>query len=243
MRPTGQLITGIMALLMLVVPQAANPQVALATGVCPDPSWDRTTNWASSAEDGARVEWQLRTLDAPDWADDGHANTTLWVGTDGDISSFWVEVGVTDGYHGQNLYTYYMAYAWPPNNYIDYRIGGIAPVLGHVPQLRVFWVSGTVWRAEVYDPPNTTGISVSGNDFPVDEWHVGAEYTCPNDDQINKTYIVTNQFRRKSDGSWLNAPNGSLSPSGNPGAGIFWCSSPRTARFYLHSSIPVTGCS
>lgn len=62
---------------------------------------------------GAKMEWRARTLVASDWSASyqGFAAEVLWVGTD-DLSpsTKWVEAGVTQGWEGSNILTFYTAH-------------------------------------------------------------------------------------------------------------------------------------
>jgi hypothetical protein len=237
----------LLALPILAADATLRGSVALAVPQCPttrDYEIDRAD--ASVSYNGAHASWELRTLGAPDYADGGHANTTLWLGTNGNIANTWVEVGATKGWKGANLYRFYAAHRYLSGGtyyYSDYLIGGVLPVIGHEAKFEVA-TSGTSYVARVTD--TTTGSTDAyffGNHAgPQDEWNVGAEYTCPTQSRIDKTYVYLNAYRRASDGAWLSASSGSLVKSGNSGTGMAWCISPVTFRFWVHSGIPTSGC-
>jgi hypothetical protein len=242
-RILAYLLPLVLAVTALAAPASPLVRFAAAVPICPTGQKyeiDRST--PSVAADGARAEWQLRAVNAPDWADGGHTNTTVWLNTNNDPIQ-WVEVGVTHGWYGSNTYTFYAAHKWwngSQYQYMDYKIGKPA-TLGRVVTFSVY-KSGSNFRGDVTDSAGTAGIAFSSHALPVPHYDVGAEYTCPGTSRVDKSYTATNQFRRSSDGVWQNASSGTLHPSGISGTGISWCVQPITFRFWVHSQTSTTGC-
>ncbi len=52
----------------------------------------------------------------------GHINQTLWSYSDSPCS-YWQELGLTQGYHGQVAYLWYWAYDTPGGGYSDFPVG------------------------------------------------------------------------------------------------------------------------
>ena len=187
----------------------------------------------------------MRTLDAPDWAQNGHTNTTVWMGTDNDPGA-WVEVGVTDGFHGANVYKFYSAHQYwdaaiQMYVYDDVTIGK-TPVLGRDTTFTVRQTA-TSFRGEAGDIDGTSGVGWSHHALPVADYDIGVEYTCRENARADKHFVMMNQYRRDSDGSWVSPTLGTLLPSGNAGTNIVWCTQPRTSRFWVHSVTPTGSCS
>ena len=227
------------------VPFVGNAPIRpVLAAACPTPqSYEYDSADPAPAIDGARAEWKLRALDATDWAGGGHTNTTVWLTTNDASGNQWVEVGVTDGYRGENTYTFYSAHRYWTGTmykYQDVKIGKAAN-LGTVVQFKVYW-NGSNFRGDVIDPNGSAGIGWSGNALPASAYVIGAEYTCPGTARVDRTYTLTNQYRRVVDGLWVNATNGSLIPSGNANTGILWCTQPVFFRFWVNSQISTTEC-
>jgi hypothetical protein len=182
---------------------------------------------------GAKAYWVLRTLFAWDWADGGHANTALWVGTDNkDAGNTWVEAGVTHGYQHLNVYTFYSANQTVGGSYSAARFT-MTPFTGTPAYFRGYQTSSTVYRTEVTFNGHAESIAWGGHSANTVNYSVGLEATCLNN-QINRTYTSTNSFLKKSDGNWSDPIDGSLVVQAGA---IGWCSKPISFRYYLNSSI------
>lgn len=198
-----------------------------------------------AGSNGARMTWLARITNAPDYASGGFASQVLWVGTNGDqADDSWVEVGVTHGFAGANVWTFYSARAINSASYDEYRYTTMTPAVGVA--YRFIGRSGTngYW-GEIQRVSTGATISKfwSGNATPTVNYSGGLEATC-NTGRVDRTYVSVNQFRRSSDGVYVNIDNGTLTDlTTDPDAGTAWCAQPTRFRYWLNSSIDPTLCS
>jgi len=188
--------------------------------------------------------WKLATLDATDWSSSGFASEVLWVGTNSDPTheypNVWVEVGVTNGWEGQDVYTYYAVMGNDDyGEYAEGRITSITPQVGTTHTFSGYSIPGPSLYIVSVD---TTTITFSPH-APNTMWvQGGLESTCDNS-RVDNTYVSSVKYRRKSDAVWRNATQGTLGKIPANGVGVVaWCTSPTKFRYSLHSQIPL-GCS
>ncbi len=193
----------------------------------------------SVVSDGGRMTWALRDLHADDWAAGGFASEVLWVGTDSDPNrsnpNTWVEVGVTHGWQGQNVYTYYLARG-DGALYSEARITSITPQVGAIHTFSGFRTSGpSLYNVSI----DTTAITLSPH-VPDTKWFQGGlESTCDSS-RVDNTYVSLIRQRRESDAYWLPVSQGSLGKEPSNGVGsVAWCTNPSSFRYSLHSQVPL----
>jgi hypothetical protein len=86
------------------------------------------------AATGARLKWKARRLFAQDWAVRGFAAEVLWVGTDNkQADDAWVEVGVSHGFGGADVFRFYTAHMTDAGNYEERTYATIFPQIGTRP--------------------------------------------------------------------------------------------------------------
>ncbi|MFY9580444.1 MAG: hypothetical protein WAQ33_14105 [Gaiellaceae bacterium] len=201
---------------------------------------DHVVGFASTA-DSAKASWVLRQLGATDWASGGHTNQTIWVGTDNSPVTFtWVEIGATQGFHSQNVYTYYTADAIRyPYAYHDLRITSQTPSYGVTHTFigtASFPAAGFFMLID-----NNQFYEWYGHSQPVPEYAVGFETTCGESAQVNRTFVSNLYTRRYSDYAWIQSDHGSLESAGSAGY-IAWCSQPYSFRHWLNTTIDSSIC-
>jgi hypothetical protein len=226
---------------------------ATSCGRFPTKTWRVETSDPHFVADGGRGEWVLRDMYARDWNRDpwGHGTEGftaqgLWVGTNGQSSkhsNYFVEVGVTQGYDGKNVYTYYTAAIDGGGGFAEERITDITPTKGTLHRFSVFR------RDPALGPGYWAAIDGIGyflwedNSGSSNDWSMGYEITCGEAARINRTNVSLNQFRRMSDGVWHDATSAEVeSDAGSIGGGFAWCSYPTNFRYYIRSELDPTVC-
>jgi hypothetical protein len=215
------------------------PAVARAAA-CPK-VWATDVANAQTTADGGAATWRLRTLSATDWATNGFAAQVLWVGTDSTAFGLgkWVEVGVTKGWAGQNLYTYYTANGnHVTGEYHESRITTITPTVNTTHTFRsVYLGSPSLWAAQI----DSTSVSVSPFG-PSTKWvEAGLESTC-NQSRVDNTYVSAFQYRASSDHTYKNFNNGDLLENTQAPAKVAWCTT--NVRFhYALNTVRTYDCS
>jgi hypothetical protein len=166
-----------------------------------------------------------------------------WVATGGDdVEQEWVEVGATQGWRGEDLYTYYTAHGFDRGEaYGENKITAITPVLGTTHRFSAFWDGTGTWYWVAIDG---TAYGDWGNHLPYsNEYQIGFEATCGNDERtkVNRTYVSENQFRRATGSlAWTTPDNGNIMSL--TAGGIGWCNQPVTFRYWLRSDIDTSVC-
>lgn len=193
--------------------------------------------------DGARMWWRYRRLEADDWNAwyEGFASQVLWVGTNGQqADDVFVEVGITHGYKGQNIRTAYSAHRSSSGTYVEARFN-FSLILDKNYRFTVEPSSlPDRYNAKIWDGSSTYTLGWNGHTAPVVNYSGGPEATC-HTSQINRTYVSVNNYRRLSDGSFLQINNGTL-VTFPLGASLFWCDQPVTFRYYLNPSNSPNDC-
>ncbi len=193
--------------------------------------------------DGARETWTIRTLSATDTAAGGFASEVLWVGTNGQgADSTWVEVGVTDGWEGSNVTTFYSAHG-TPSTYDELDFFGYTPVVGQTWTFTVRDYTNVISGAYVAEITRGSSYEATwwnGHSPNTSDLSGGLESTC-NNSRIDKTYVSNIWYRNKATKAYALINNGSLVDQSSEG-GIAWCTSPTKFRYYLHSSTGTTLC-
>lgn len=201
-----------------------------------------TDHTPQQSADGARMSWVYRTLNATDIPKLGYASQVMWVGTNGsDASSFFVEVGITHGWQGQNLRTAYTAH-WPVGGGYQEARFNFGLVLNATYQFTV-QPSTLIGRynSVISYGGSTWTLGWNSHNPPVVNYSGGPEAKC-NTSQINRTYVSVNRYRRASDGAFVTINNGTKTNFSN-GAHLLWCSQPVTFRYYLNPSNSPNDCS
>jgi len=180
-------------------------------------------------------------MTAPDAASGGFTAQLILAGTNFyDTSQDWVELGATQGWQGQNIYTYYTAQGSASGGYSEQRITAITPSYGTTHRFAAFQRLGL---PEYWASIDSNGYwSWPGKSPNTVAYLGGHETTCGEQAKVNRTYVSENEFRRLSDGVWVSAANGQLnSPQGY--GSIAWCSSPVTFRHWMRSDLDPSLCS
>lgn len=211
------------------------PALASACGVKYEAGADLHTTVAA---DGAKMVWKARPLSASDWASNGFASEVMWVGTDGqDPSVTWVEAGATHGWKGSPDLTFYTAhgdYSVNPHIYNDWEWTTPTVVLGTTYTFTGFADATGQYRTTV-NAPNGNSHDWPGHNPNTVYWTGGSESTCGAPSVISRTFVSVDQYRRKSDHVYVNAPSGSLFDVDADG-GSAWCTSPVTFRYWMNDS-------
>lgn len=189
----------------------------------------------------AQTKIMMRGAVAYDWNIDGggHTGAKIWV-LDSATPDAFVEVGFVRGWEGADVYRYYTANAHMPygNDYLETLL---------TPNLT--WVRNTATTfsgdsdghisLQTYDGQTATGYW-SGHSNPIVDYQVGGESTsvCS---RLDTTYVVTNQYRRISDGGWASASSGTLAGSATMRAATCpgW---PVNFRFWQNSQTDTSHC-
>jgi hypothetical protein len=217
---------------------------AVAYATCTKHSRYETAPATSS--DGGRGTWYLRAMTAPDafTPPGGYTEQAIWVGTDNHASNQdWVEVGATQGWHGQNIYTYFTVEGLfgGIDSYTETRITAITPTYGTTHRFSGFRnANGTDYWAAI---DGTGYVSWTNHHAPTNSWTMGYETTCGESAQVNRTNAIENQYRIQATSTWTNASSstvGSVAPG--LGGGFAWCSYPLTFRYFLRSDLDQTIC-
>jgi hypothetical protein len=198
------------------------------------------------SHNGALAGWQIRDIRAPDWPDNGHANATLWFGTDGDLNNTWIEVGVMWGFNGDNALEFYGTKRYPSSSGYVYKkhLFAMPAAVGQYVTFKVIKTSSGDMRASVTDETtlDQETWTTSTNAGPFDEWQIGAEYTCSAGGSttgsfIHMVHVYDNEYRRTSDSSWV-YPDSGYSYPGYHGTGgnVAWCYQNILFRFWVHDS-------
>ena len=244
---TGAIMAGIIAL------AAGAPTIATAAHVadplCPGHKqivWTDHTPQATA--DGASMTWRATTLTTHGWSLGGFTAQVLWVGTDNqDSADAWVETGITEGFDGLNVFTFYSAHGTLSGGYNEVRYSGApTPVVGTAYIFRGYSVPtpGTpVYRTEVRAGGTSYYVTWSGHATNTVNYSGGYEadgpYPC--DSRVDATYMYNNTFRRKSDGVNVTINNGSRTDLSTQGT-IGWCAQPTTFRHWMHSQASTSVC-
>lgn len=191
---------------------------------------------------GAHERWAIRTLSASDRATGGFASEVVWVGTDNQqADTRWVEVGVTHGWQGQNLFTFYTAHQ-SAGGYGEHLIPGApAPQVDFAWTFAAYWTASGIYRAEITQNGSVYhSYAWSTHNPSTVDYSGGLESTCGTS-RVDRTYVTVNQFYRSSDLTWVSTNNGTLSDQASVG-GIGWCSIPLRFRYFLNSVLNPTIC-
>ncbi len=175
---------------------------------------------------------------------DGFAAEVLWVGTDNAAADWhWVEVGVTDGFDGQDVYVFYTAHGRSGGIVYDERMyTSQTPAIGTQYTFSVYeTVTGTSYNATIKGPSVTSTLGWGNHARPTVEWSGGLEALCLGD-RVDKVYITVSQYRRNSDNVWVNASNGYMTRD-NGNGGIEWCLHYTKFRYWLNSVLDPRFCS
>jgi hypothetical protein len=177
-------------------------------------------------------------MTAPNFAAGGFSLQGLWVYTDNTSNlglPRWVEVGVTQGWQGQNLYTFYTARGdlrVAPPIYDEYRFSTISPIVGQNKTYRLYSNSSGSYIADI-----SGTMFVWGSHQPDSKFiEIGIEATCDNG-RVDNYRITGVQLRRKSDKAWIAINNGALYRDAP--VVTEWCAQPTSARTALNSQLPL----
>jgi hypothetical protein len=221
-----------------VVMPAANrafpARIEVALAAC-----SRETAWAdfhpTVTADGAKMSWKARAMSATDTASGGFAAQVLWVGTDSrESDDFWVEAGVTQGWAGQNILTFYTAQGTGGGTvYTEHRWSN-ALTLGTNYTFAGFYNTTNTYRTTVAGPSGSINAWDWGGHNPnTTDFSAGYESTCGATAKVSKTYVGSNFARRKSDHSYVLATGGSL-PGGTAHGNVVWCTNGIYFRYWLN---------
>lgn len=194
-----------------------------------------------TAADGARARWVARTLSATDWAVGGFASEVIWVGTDNAEADIrWVEVGITHGFAGVNVYTFYTARR-NGAGYNEARWNTLFPSVGSSYLFTVTPGNAGRYRAHITLPNSVvTFHEWSGHNPNTVNYSGGLEATC-NNSRVDRVYVSSHHYRDKATAAWRAINNGGLVDQSSEG-GIAWCLNPQTYRYFLHSQRDPTLC-
>jgi len=232
-----------LAVIALSTPALADPPPVAAACV---------KNWAVAKydnpdnSDGGRMTWRVRTLSATDWAAGGFAAQVLWAGTNNvDELARWVEVGVTHGWQGQNLFTYYSAHGnLATGEYGEARITAVTPVVGNTDNFLVN-LQSTYYGLAYVGSVDGHGLIWTTHWGYSKDYQGGLEATC-NSSRVDRVYVQSSQ-RHRSAGVWISPSSGTLNgftqPAGQPVTGtVAWCGLPKF-RYAMNSAIDPNVCS
>lgn len=243
-KPWGHLIEmriAQVALASLIAASAFNlADAATAAAACTE-QLAYADHHPQTAADGARGRWVARLVSATDWAVGGFASEVLWVGTDNaEADVRWVEVGITHGFAGTNVYTFYTARR-NATGYSEARWNTLFPSVGSSYLFTVTPGNIGRYRAHITLPNGTvTFYEWSGHNPNTVDYSGGFEATC-NSSRVDRVYVSSHHYRDKATAAWRAINSGSLIDQSSDG-GIAWCLNPQTYRYFLHSQRDPTLC-
>lgn len=208
-----------------------------------------TDHFPSFVADGGRMTWRARNLFANDWLPGGFAAQVLWVGTN-DVHSApsftWVEVGLTHGWQGQNLYTGYSAHGIN-GSYDEFKMGLAGLTIGSQWRFTVEQSGANSYTAKIYNFAGTTWSKLyNGHTLGTVSISGGLESFCGNqNNRIDRTNVTNVFLRRDSDGAYIGSTNGAFGTVGavnDPDGGIAWCNQPWAFRYWMNSQIATNIC-
>jgi hypothetical protein len=197
-----------------------------------------------SSADGGRAIWVNRYLYASDWGNlyaPGHTAQVLWVAANGQPSTVtWAEIGVTQGWQGQNVYTYYTARGINyPQLYNELRIATPTPVSGDSHPFAAYHSVDGGYRVLIDGSSQYKWPSLNS---PTVDFTVGMETTCGYDAIINRTNVVQAWWRYGPSATWNWVTTGSFYSVGSYGS-IEWCRQPDAYKYHLRSQLDPSICS
>ena len=239
----------------LVVALAAIPLLFVSTTVAaPPPQAASATGCLSKQlalgefntfnKDGGKAWWTMQQLAAQDTATNGFAAEVLWVATDNraaDPPQTWVEMGITDGWEGANVTTFYSAQAtdWdePWHTYTQSRAYA-TPVVGHGYKFVIDQFDSDTYQAiATIGGGETLTWFWDGHHDPTKQVAAGLEATCTTA-QVDRTNVTNVSTRANDTQAWGLVDHGALFDyTTDPDGGLGWCSYPTAFRYYLNSAI------
>jgi hypothetical protein len=229
---------------------AVSVSVTLALGVFPgatrvlavclnEKAW--VNNTPAYRSDGAKMTWKARDLTATDAGSGGFAAEVIWIGTDGaQASDVWVEMGVTQGWQGQNIYTQYTAHGDirpSPDIYAEHKWP--TATLGTAYTFAGFHNTSTTYR--VTSNPGTVVWDWNGHTGPTVDYDGGLETTCGPPSKVAKVFVSASYARRTSDHAYLIGTGAGIADNSANG-GIAWCHTGFDFRYWMNDPNN-TGCS
>lgn len=211
---------------------------------------------------GARATWlPLTNALAPDFANAGFTLQGIWVGIDhGPVSGKWIETGVTQGFEGQNVRSYY--WAWGNNATGDFEAElqtGTVPtnqgVTFKVVSCDIFnpgcppWSASTSprqWVACHGEQTSTCSVLTwpTALDPRTLQYFEGGESTCLENARLDRTVAHDSQYRHQGS-VWANTVNLGASqsyigafPPPDASHDIACCTGSTTSGGFVHCTDP-----
>jgi hypothetical protein len=174
--------------------------------------WDQASG---AAWTGARANIEVRSglISDADAADYGFVAESLWIGPDM-TGTYWVEVGATRGWQGDNILTFY----WVCQNasapyYHEHKVRNLnaANYVGTTPEFKIVHGSGNNWNVLIdgtYADDANDDHSAATPFSSIDHFDVGLESNCSSGKMGAATNYVnaSGLQRRVSSSTWGNAP-------------------------------------